>query len=135
MGERIKLLRRGKFSQEKLAEILEVHVNTLIKWEHNKGYPTADKLKILADTLGTTVAYLSGETDEATLTRKDNVTENEENDSQDEESPYTKEQQKLNKGMLIYTFKNGEKVEMPPIKASYDFLRDIALQTPHVGAL
>ncbi|MBR2208972.1 MAG: helix-turn-helix transcriptional regulator [Synergistaceae bacterium] len=134
MGERIKLLRKGKFSQEELADLLDVHVNTLIKWEHDKGYPTADKLKVLAKTLGTTVAYILGETDDLTPLKVENDSRNDV-DLPNEESPYVKEQQKLNKGMLVYTFKNGEKVEMPPIKASYDFLRDVALGVARVAVL
>ena len=138
LGERIKSLRKGKFSQEKLADLLDVHVNTLIKWEHGKGYPTVDKLKKLADMLGTTTDYLMN--DDAELSA---VSENQDSGASDkyesenlEVLPYTKEEQKkLNTGMLVYTFKNGEKVEMPPTKESYDIFSRLILNASRVAVL
>ena len=54
-------------SQELLAEKVNVHVNTIRRWEKGKQVPDIDKLNRLAEALGTTVAYLSGETSEAVL--------------------------------------------------------------------
>ncbi|MBQ7578589.1 MAG: helix-turn-helix transcriptional regulator [Synergistaceae bacterium] len=54
-------------SQEKLAERIDVHVNTIRRWEQNKQVPDATKLNLLAEALNTTVAYLSGENDGVVL--------------------------------------------------------------------
>ena len=116
LGEKIKALRKGKYTQEKLAELIDVHVNTLLRWERGERTPTADKLKALADVLGTTPSELLS---------SDDVTQKEKPDDEKESEPYTQEQ--VNKGMLVYVLNNGERIELPPIKASYDFLRDIAI--------
>lgn len=116
LGEKIKALRKRKYTQEELAYRLGVHVNTVLKWEHGDRKPTADKLKALADVLGTTPSELLS---------SDDVTQKEKPDDRKESEPYTQEQ--VNKGMLVYVLNNGERIELPPIKASYDFLRDIAI--------
>ena len=116
LGEKIKALRKGKYTHEKLAELIDVHVNTLLRWERGERIPTADKLKALADVLGTTPSELLS---------SDDVTQKEKPDDRKESEPYTQEQ--VNKGMLVYVLNNGERIELPPIKASYDFLRDIAI--------
>ena len=54
-------------SQESLAEKVNVHVNTIRRWEQGKQVPDITKLNRLAEALNTTVAYLSGETSEAVL--------------------------------------------------------------------
>ena len=61
LGEKIKNLRKGKYTQEELAYRIGVHVNTLIRWERGDTTPTVDKLKSIADALGTTSDYLLGE--------------------------------------------------------------------------
>ena len=58
LGEKLRTLRKGKYTQEKLAEQIGIHVNTLYGWEHDKTIPPVEKLKTLADKLGTTIAYL-----------------------------------------------------------------------------
>ena len=58
-------------SQEKLAEEVNVHVNTIRRWEQGKQVPDVAKLYLLAGALNTTVAYLSGETSETVLHRGD----------------------------------------------------------------
>lgn len=64
LGERIKKLRREKnLSQEKLAEMLDVHLNTVSKWEKGAA-PSAKRLTELAKTLHTTADYLLGDTDD-----------------------------------------------------------------------
>ncbi len=63
-GSRLKQQRTAlHISQELLAEELDVHVNTIRRWEQGKQAPDANKLELLAEALDTTVAYLSGETD------------------------------------------------------------------------
>ena len=62
-GERLRLLRHRKYSQEELANLLHVHNNTISKWESGTQAPRMTKMKELASILGTTVAYLMGDTD------------------------------------------------------------------------
>ena len=57
-------------SQEKLAEEVNVHVNTIRRWEQGKQVPDITKLNLLAEALNTTIAYLSGETRETILHRE-----------------------------------------------------------------
>lgn len=122
LGEKIKTLRKGKYTQEELAYRVGVHVNTLIRWEHGDSTPTTDKLKILADALGTTPSWLLDNTDD--LQQASIVTLK----SNEEDSPYT-QTQTTNKGMLIYNLGNGKSIELPPTEDSYNFLREIALST------
>lgn len=62
-GERLRHLREGKYSQEDLADMLNVHSNTISKWETGAQEPRAKKVAELARILGTTPAYLLGDTD------------------------------------------------------------------------
>ncbi|MBQ9594524.1 MAG: helix-turn-helix transcriptional regulator [Synergistaceae bacterium] len=59
-----------KVSQEALADKVNVHVNTIRRWEQDKQTPDAKKLALLADALSTSVAHLSGETDGSVLQEK-----------------------------------------------------------------
>ena len=57
-------------SQEDLADRVNVHVNTIRRWEQNKRSPDATKLARLAEALTTSVACLSGETNASVLEEK-----------------------------------------------------------------
>ena len=60
-GKRIQELRRGKgFSQEKLAERMEVSRQAISKWESGAAIPEVDKLIQLARLFGVTVDDLLG---------------------------------------------------------------------------
>ena len=63
LGERLKQLRKGKYSQEELAEMLNVHSVTISKWENGIWTPRTKHLTELAQILGTTPDYLLGYTD------------------------------------------------------------------------
>ena len=62
-GERLKHLREGRYSQEDLAEKLNVNNNTISKWENGSQEPRPKNVAELARVLGTTAAYLLGDTD------------------------------------------------------------------------
>lgn len=62
-GERLRQLREGKYSQEELADILNVNNNTISKWENGIQEPHSKRVSELARVLGTTPAYLLGDTD------------------------------------------------------------------------
>jgi len=64
IGERLKERRRSiHISQECLGEKAGVHANTIRKWEKGQRSPRAEELPALAAALNTSVAYLTGETD------------------------------------------------------------------------
>ena len=75
IGERLRTLRQGKYSQEQLAEILNVHSITVSKWETDKWHPRGENLVRLAQVLGTTPEYLQGETDNPAPTAQINQKE------------------------------------------------------------
>lgn len=62
LNERLRSCRReAGMTQEALGAAIGVHANTIRKWENGSRSPDARKLRALADTLGTTIAFLSGE--------------------------------------------------------------------------
>ena len=64
LGEKIKQRRRQlAFSQEKLAELVSVHSNTIRKWEKGNSSPSAEEVRSLAEALGVTTAFLYDEND------------------------------------------------------------------------
>lgn len=59
LGTKIKRLREEKgYSQEKLAELLNVHAVTISKWENGTQIPRAERLNELAKILGVSSEYL-----------------------------------------------------------------------------
>lgn len=130
LGEKIKAARKRKYTQEELAEILGVHPNTIVRWEHGTRVPNAEKLKAIADILGTTPSALLSSDDIDVSDVKD--TEEAEGIAKivklpNSDLPHTKFEA-INAGMLIYDLGNGKKIELPPIEASYNFLRDVAIR-------
>ena len=64
LGERIRKCRRElNLSQETLGDIINVHENTIRKWEKGISTPNAIELKNIAEALQTTTGYLCAETD------------------------------------------------------------------------
>ena len=114
--------------QRQLAELIGADSNLVSRWELGKSSPDKSYIAKLAKALNTTADYLLSDSDD----------ENNGIDvASDNASPYTKEEQKLNTntGMLVYTFKNGEKVEMPPTRESYDFLEKMISRVAKVAVL
>lgn len=107
LGEKIRMLRKKKYTQEKLAELVGVHVNTVIRWEKDTRLPDADKLKKIADVLNTTVSYLTGEVDiPEHNTQKEIHIEN--------SMPISKIETKTrDTGELYFKFPNGGELKLP----------------------
>lgn len=57
LGERLRRLREGKYSQEDIASMLNVHNNTISKWENGMQEPRAKRIAELAKILGTTIVF------------------------------------------------------------------------------
>ena len=113
-GERLKHLREGRYSQEDLAEKLNVHNNTISKWENGLQEPRAKKVAELARILGTTPAYLLGDTD------------NPENNANLSKAQYEMPPEVKNVGKTLVYERNGERLELPPTEESYAIFREIA---------
>ena len=115
IGERLRELRKGRYSQEELGHLLHVHNNTISKWENGEMEPRSKKIKELARVLDTTTAYLLGDTDDPSPAH----------DVREEPEPSTVE--KRNNGYLIY--KDGERlVELPPTPEGYALIEKFMMQ-------
>lgn len=109
-GERLKHLREGRYTQEDLADILKVNNNTISKWENGSQEPRAKKVAELARILGTTPAYLLGDTD------------NPQADSDSPKASVKEQTQERNTNMATITLDGGRKVEAPATPEGYAFL-------------
>ena len=96
-GERLRQLREGKYSQEELADILNVNNNTISKWENGIQEPHSKRVSELARVLGTTPAYLLGDTD---------------NPDANAPEPKIPKEGKSGSNALIWE-RNGERLELP----------------------
>ena len=109
-GERLRKLREGKFTQEELAEKMNVHNITISKWENGAQSPHSNRISELAQILGTTPAYLLGDTD-----------------SPEAEAVSSKALPlESDKGKTLVYERNGERLELPPTEESYAIFREIA---------
>lgn len=65
LGQRIKQLRKAKdWSQEQLGEKIDIHIQTIARYEKDTIIPTATVLKNLAEAFGVSIDYLVfGDTD------------------------------------------------------------------------
>ena len=126
-GERLKQLRHKKYSQEELAALLKVHNNTISRWENGIQEPRMKVLKKIADIFGTTTAYLLGDTDNPSLTvgKKDDSSQVKisfEEKSVEHTRQQSNNERSLNRGMLVYETKNGERFEAPPTEEGIKFI-------------
>lgn len=129
-GEKIRLLRKGKYTQEELADILNIHVNTLLRWEHGERTPNLEKLKALANALDTTVEFLTDENAE--------VPKNE-NEQTENQPPEAEENIKMVNGLFkendpsfvrelikstpMFIYENGkERFFIPATSDGYNFV-------------
>jgi transcriptional regulator with XRE-family HTH domain len=122
-GERLRLLRHRKYSQEELANLLHVHNNTISKWESGTQAPRMNKMRELASILGTTVAYLLGDTDNPLPTGQLEIPIEE--GAIEHTHQRSKEESSSNREMLVYMTKNGERFEAPPTEEGIKFIERI----------
>ena len=95
-----------------------MHVNTIVRWERGERVPTADKLKELADVLGTTADYLLDTTDDPSL----------QSEISHSDLPEERSITERNSRKLTYTFKNGEKLELPDTDKGYALFEKILMR-------
>ena len=110
-GGRMRKIRQEQhITQELLSERLNIHVNTIRRWEQDKQYPDANKLSRLASALNTTVAYLTGETDEP---ERSAPTETDEKKPEAAPAVPKGKEGTWNRGELYYRFPNGGELRLP----------------------
>ena len=109
-GERLKHLREGRYSQEDLAEKLNVHNNTISKWENGSQEPRAKNVAELARILGTTTAYLLGDTDSPEAELKP------------QKASIKEQTQEHNTNMATFTTKDGAHFEAPATPEGFAYL-------------
>lgn len=117
IGEQIRKYRETHhFTQEQLAEKVDVHPNTIRRWELSERTPNSAKLAALCQALGVSVVDLMTEDD----------TPNIANDT--EMLPIKKvptSSTRSSKWMLVYE-RDGERIELPPTEQGYAIINSIA---------
>lgn len=126
-GKRLKEQRQLlKLSQADLADEINVHENTIRRWEKNGGVPNAKKLELLAEVLGTTVAYLSGESNEVIFNKNNENSLNAEVGSSAIKNPsFIKEGNIIgNKNVLVYE-SGGQRFIFPATEKNQSWFREV----------
>ena len=110
-GEKIKRLRKENgFTQEQLAELINVSLMSVRRWEWGKTAPNSKYLQKLAEVLNTTSEYLL---------------ENENNDDDFIMTATSVEKTIKNDGMATIALGNGKNVTVPATPEGYAFLEKI----------
>ncbi len=133
LKDKIKNLRKGKFSQEELAALLKVSYVTISRWENGTMTPTMKYIPQLAEALNTTSAYLLGETDDPrpsvskgeAETKAQAQTEPEQLLIEDKGAGY--KDVSASRGVLEYEFKDGRKIKLPDTSDNRAFFQKIVL--------
>lgn len=113
-GKRVRQLRREeKLSQEELGNLVGVHTNTISKWE-NEAVPNMGKVIKLAQVLGTTSAYLLGDSDDHVrkVSRPEEKKENPETSGENIDAPAFIERLVKDNSMVV--IENGGRFMLVP---------------------
>ena len=117
IGERLRKYREAQgFTQEKLAEMVDVHPNTIRRWELSERTPNSAKLNSLSQALGVSVADLVAEDDIPSVVNENDIL------------PIRKvptSNSRSSKWMLVYE-RDGERIELPPTEQGYGIINKIA---------
>lgn len=117
IGEQVRKYREAQhLTQEQLAEKVDVHPNTIRRWELSERTPNSAKLNDLSHALGVSVVDLMSEDDAPNVV----------NDA--ESLPIRKvptSSSRSSKWMLVYE-RDGERIELPPTEQGYDIINRIA---------
>ena len=113
LGERIRDARKNKYTQEQLATLIGVHVNTIRRWELGERFPDSQIIPVIAAKLNLTVSDLLEGDDVEVSTKKGGSTN------------YPNPTTRSSKWMLIYE-RDGERMELPPTERGYEIMDKIA---------
>ena len=127
VAERIKGQRMYKrLRQDELADAVDVSIKTIQRWEKSNITPNATKMNLLARALDTTVAYLSGETDnperQIAIDAADVKVKTPERDTVKVET------QTRDRGELIFTLPNGSELRLPDTPENKVWFHDIVAE-------
>lgn len=110
IGEQIRKYRETQnFTQEQLAEKVDVHPNTIRRWELSERTPNSAKLADLCQALGVSVVELMAEDNTPMLPIKKVPASSTRN----------------SKWILVYE-RDGERIELPPTEQGYNIINRIA---------
>ncbi|MBQ7544881.1 MAG: helix-turn-helix transcriptional regulator [Synergistaceae bacterium] len=117
IGEQVRRYREAQhLTQEQLAEKVDVHPNTIRRWELSERTPNSAKLNDLSQALGVSVVDLMSEDDAPSIA------------SDTEALPVKKvptSSSRSSKWMLVYE-RDGERIELPPTEQGYSIINRIA---------
>lgn len=102
-----------KLTQEKLGDLLGISYMTVRRWETGKSNPDIAELQKISNVLDVPIEQLLDKESPESSSDKDISLS------------YTNEHSQ-NKGMAIYTSKDGQRFEVPATPEGYAFLRDMA---------
>ena len=130
MTERIREQRKGHgISQTELANRLGVSLRTISRWELGERSPKASILPQLASALHTTVGYLMGIEEPAPegsgAEKPNNPAEGEGTSKEAVKEPQIRTE---DKGVLSYTFSNGERLELPATPEGFALFKEMVAQ-------
>ena len=127
---RLELCRKkAGLSRQHLGELIGVHANTIKKWEYGESSPVSRQLLPLASVLGTTVAYLSGETDTPERSSGEVAPPHDLDDVTMVSVPTRAGKSHGNPGYgraLVYEH-DGERIEIPTTKRGYELFEKLIL--------
>ena len=108
LGERIRKARKGNMTQAELAKLIGVHEITVRRWELGERTPNIKDLQRISEVLKVPMDELLGT----------------------EHKELNKDSINLSNGVdkVIYTFKDGEKLEFPSTDIGYAFFEKIFQQ-------
>ena len=124
VAERIKVQRmHRRLKQAELADAVDVSIKTIQRWEKSDITPNATKMNLLAHALNTTVAYLSGETNNPERPKAIDTTDTKEKTPEAEAVKV--ETQTRDRGELVFKLPNGSELRLPDTPENKILLRDI----------
>ncbi|MBR2208971.1 MAG: helix-turn-helix domain-containing protein [Synergistaceae bacterium] len=113
-GERIKIFRKGHFSQAELAEEVGVSVDTMRRWEGGTQEPRLGELRNIAKALGVSIGQL---TDDNSANLPDNLEANVKT-----VRVRKKNSSSGNMGKLIVLQQGNTRIEIPATERGYSIL-------------
>lgn len=134
IGERIKVLRtKLRLSQSELGDRVDTDSTIISRWETNRVRPSQKYIIKLANALGTSTDYLLGETDDPaaqfdTMLHIQPSTNVHADTSHIDTPAEERSVIEKNRGKLMYTFRDGEKLELPDTDRGYALFEKILMQ-------
>ena len=126
-SDRVAKLRKERgLTQKDLATKLGVSVDSVRRWEQDKRSPDVDMLSRIAHALGTTVSYISGETDDVESKYSDNAEIKAINADIDSSMSFVKRGDFIGSGrVLFYHGDDGKQFVIPATAENQAWFREV----------